>query len=506
MLVLAAFAALPARAEPKTATSAQQDAAKITPKRLPELPTLSPIKLPPPKAEELAELDAMLGRTTSGLQSERETALRELLEAPEDWVPAIAHRIGALADRVDKQRLKRLLEKHRTDARSALMKARTPGAQGSETPDYLGIVTSHADPKSEAWRDLTHLLVLSRLLKTIGTVEATRALIEIYVRFGEFMRVDTQRQLTELGDRAVAGLIEASAHPAKKIRTWALRQLDLLGKAIPGEVVQTEDVRALADVLRAYGRVRNPDSARLLVSFARSERSEVRLAARQGVALLGETAHWQLREAYQDTVGTPPPRDWTWQRTARELFFEFDRARQMAVERDFQEGETAREREDFATMRAAYDRVLSRNPHFDEREALASGYYRFADRFASDLDTEKRAAALDAAQRATRLTALPALRAEAQSLALSLEADRLLTQGVADPTLLERAIELNPANEHARRILGRIEHPGDLTHDVGNRYRASLAIGLVALLATVVIAWRRRRGDSPAAPRAADEA
>ncbi len=53
-------------------------------------------------------------------------------------------------------------------------------------------------------------------------------------------------------------------------------QLDVIGKTVPGEAVQTADNQVLADVLRAYGRARDADAARVIVSFANSDRVQVR--------------------------------------------------------------------------------------------------------------------------------------------------------------------------------------------------------------------------------------
>jgi hypothetical protein len=141
-----------------------------------------------------------------------------------------------------------------------------------------------AEPNNRAWQDLVRVVAMSRMLCHAGGIQAARVLIGVYVRFGEFLRVDTQLQLEKMGGSAVAALIEARHHRAEKIAHWAERQLDGLGKAIPGEAVNTTDYQVLADVLRAYGRVRDPDAARIVISFANSERTQVREAARQAIA------------------------------------------------------------------------------------------------------------------------------------------------------------------------------------------------------------------------------
>ncbi len=68
----------------------------------------------------------------------------------------------------------------------------------------------------------------------------------------------------------------------------------------------------------------------------------MREAARQAIALLGETGNWQLRDAYENVVGKRPARDWNWDRTAQELFFELDRLRSAEVNDLFDKGQKAR--------------------------------------------------------------------------------------------------------------------------------------------------------------------
>ena len=70
-----------------------------------------------------------------------------------------------------------------------------------------------------------------------------------------------------MGDFGVAALIEARRHKADKIARWAERQLDILNKAIPSEAIRTDHHEALADILRAYGRCRDPDAARIILSW-----------------------------------------------------------------------------------------------------------------------------------------------------------------------------------------------------------------------------------------------
>jgi tetratricopeptide (TPR) repeat protein len=394
--------------------------------------------------------------------------------------------------------MKILLGKIRDDARDAVRaRMRAAGDRGEiETPDYLKMLVESARPDEKPWQDLVSVVAMSRMLVQIGRIEAARELVRIYVRFGEFLRVDTQLSLAKMGNKGVAALIEAQTHQAEKIASWAGRQLDTLGKVTIAEAVQTDDYDGLADILRAFGRVRDPEAARVVISFANSERAQVREAARQSVALMGEVALWQLRDTYENTIGKRPPRDWSWQRTARELFGEFDRLRLSRVHKDFEAGLAAQSKGDFARMREAFDKVLTRNPNFERRSEMVDGYVEYARRHA---DHEREAAIL-ALSRAVRIDADKERSKRTESLLSTLRAEALSQQSIADITLLRRAIELDPQNDRARRALDQLERGEQLADSRSTRYVAAGAILAAALAAIAVIGivrFRERRWREP---------
>jgi tetratricopeptide (TPR) repeat protein len=476
----------PAGAETGAAKPAEASPAKPTADRkLPELPTPPSIELKRPEAADLAEVDALLGRIVAETAADRDSAVRELLEAEPKHVSAIRFRLGSVADNADKEAMKRLLLKTRRELLNK--KDDEESDKPSAGVDYLAGLIDKAEPKSEAWRNLVTVLALSRMLESIGNVEAVRGLIEVYARFGEFLRISTQNALTRLGDKAVPALIEAQRHPAEKIAKWAVRQLDMLGKGIPSEAVQTQDQAALADVLRAYGRTRNPDAVRIVVSFANSERTQIREASRQAVALLGEVGSWQLRDTYENVVGKKPPRDWAWERTARELFAEFDRLRVAQVSKFFEEGQAARNRDDFEKMRESFDKLLAYDPSFEQRTELAAGYVAYA----KATQDKSRAAAIAALRRAERLD--PTLK-DAGSLRLTLEAEELEEHGIADSTLLERALEADAQNSRAKSALARFER-GEPKRSENARYVAAGSILAVALAAIAFLLLRKPKLD-----------
>lgn len=490
---------LTAATPPLRAASPADAGADRAQQALPPLPAPPRLELPEPTAEELATVDALLERLHAEAAHDREAAARELLEVDARSVPAIAFRLRALAARADKEAMKRLFTQIRERARDDTRdddKSTKKSADSKGSPDYLTMLVAdrRGDPKTYA--DLIDVVAQSRMLTQIGTVEAVRVLIEVYVRFGEFLRIHTQRELATLGERAVPALIEARRHPAEKIGSWARRQLDMLGRAVPSETVQTPNHQVLADVLRAYGRTRDPDATRIVASFANSERALVREAARQAIVLMGEVALWQLRDSYETTVGKKPPRDWGWERAARELFAEFDRMRSADVTHAFETGRVARARGDLAAMRRAYDEVLAKDPRFGEREELVSGYSAYADQV---METDAKLAQ-EALVRAERLAESPEARARFQSQLLTLRAAAEAKRGVADTTLLKRALELDPRNQRARSLLDGLQR-GD-ADDSSKRARqlAASTIGVGALAALWILLRRRNAPTAVPAP------
>ena len=460
------------------------------------LPEPPPLELPAPRPASLEAIDDLLARLVHADANVRDGAARELLEVKPDWVSGLSRRIDRIAERADKGAMRLLLEKLRERAKKKRSKE-----EREEGVESLGVVLENAAPDSAVWRDLAQTLAVSRMLKNIGSAESVRELIRVYVRFGEFMRIDTQLQLEALGERSIAGLIEAKRHQAPKISSWAQKRLDLLGKSIPHEAVRTKDPAALAEILVALGRTRDPDAARVLISFASTERSQVRTAARQGIALLGDVSAWQLRDAYLDTTGKQAPRDWTWKRTARELFTEYDRLRLAKVFELFEESKKAAEAGDWAKMRDGYDQVLALSPLFEQREQMAAGYMKFA----LDKEASEPEVAISALRRVERLSDKEEDRRRAESLRHVLEARRLRDGGIVDRGLIDKAIALDPESDFAEDELGRTA-ASSTGLPARTRYLLAGAVALVSVGGVGWLGfstWRRRRLDD--AGEAADE-
>jgi HEAT repeat protein len=278
---------------------------------LPELPRLPAIALPEPDPAALKDLDRLLERLTSEDERSRADARNAIGEMDARVVPAVHHRVQDLRAGLDREEAPRVLEAARKAGRKARKSKDEPDAkkekkehkdkahkedEADESGDWLDLLLATPRPKDKTWQDLARLYAMTRILTAVGTTPAVREMIQLYAHFGDLVRIDLQRQVAKLRDKAVPALIEARQHDAKSVQKWAGKELDVLGRAIPGEAVASNDTQILSDVLRAYGRTRDVDAARVILSFCNSERVQLREAAREAVAAIGEPAIWQIRD------------------------------------------------------------------------------------------------------------------------------------------------------------------------------------------------------------------
>ncbi len=490
----AAFAALAALAAPAAASPASSP-----------LPRLATTALPPPDPELSRELEAALAKAAGADEGERQAGLTALREAGPSMLPALARKLAELRKSLDRDAAATLVTEARRRGRSAKAPAAGEGAAGRGGDgegsaagegggDWLAFALAAPRPGEPAYRDLIAVLAVERALVEIGTTPAARELVNVFVYFGDLFRVDVQHMLARLGERALPALLEARKHDAERVRRWAAGRLDALGKAIPGEAVQATDPQVLADVLRAYGRAKDVDALRVVVSFAGSDRGQVREAAREALVNYGEAAVWQLREAYENLLGQRPPPGSPWDKLAAELFEAHDRARLAEVYGLFDEGlELGREGR-LADMADRFDRVLARAPTFERRAEMVPGYLSLA----RSVDGNDPAAALVLARKALRLDPEGAHAKSLASYVLTLEGEAQAARGLADAVPFRRAAELDPANGRARAGLARLERGPGLAPPGAYRYAAAAAVALVALASAIYLRpWRR------AAPRVA---
>jgi hypothetical protein len=121
---------------------------------------------------------------------------------------------------------------------------------------------------------------------------------------------------------------------------------------------------------------------------------------------------------------------------------------------------------------------------------MAAGYYSFAEAHIDDHDP---GLALKALSRVDRLAGdSEPLKRSAQSLRLTLEAQRLFQRHIADQTLLRRALDLDARNARAKHLLERITRGDAASEHRVYRYVAAGAILALSLGGLVFILLRRK--------------
>lgn len=490
LVLLGTLAFLPgqlAKAGPGDAGAARSEPDAPSPQ---PLPVFVERALPNADGAALARLDLLIDQLLAPGSKTRADAVALVRLVDASWLPAVAERFDRVADTANKPALELLLRNIRKRSRPTPLPA---GTKPGPTPDLLELITGFPDRSSAFLRPLTEVVAYSRMLETIGSLPAARRLVAVYVRFGEFLRSDTELALARLGDGAIAALIETSAHPMPRVAEWAKAQLEAMGKHVASEAMQVQDLEQRADILRAYGKTRDVETARLLIAFSASERAPIRLAAREAVALLGEPGLWQLRDAYRRAVGEGAPDTWSWRRVAEELFAQFDRQRLTGIYDLFNHGREAAEHGDLAAASADFDRVLAWDPEFERGPAMAAVYLALGQR---QLETDPVAATL-ALRRAERLAREGKTHDRALSLRYTLDARSLLARGIVDEVLVQRARELDPENAHADALERELRERSRDDRSLYQRYIAAAVILALGLVALGVLALRRRDAPAP---------
>lgn len=512
ILLVASLALVPAVAlagkdAPSASASASASAAPAA-SALPELPRLPPIPAPEPDPTATKELDRLLERLTSEDERSRDDARKAIADVTPAFVAAIRHRVQDLRGSLDREEAPRVLEAARKAGRKSLKKGDEPAEPKKKSKkakkeeddsgdgDWLDFLLQSARPKDRAWKDLARLYGMTRMLAAIGTTPAMREMIQLYAYFNELVRIDLQRQVAKLRDKAVPALIEARQHDAKNVQRWANKQLDVLGRAIPGEAVASNDTQVLADVLRAYGRTRDVDAVRVILSFCNSERVQLREASREAVAAIGEPGVWQIRDQYLGLTGEKPPRAWAWDRLARELFAIYDKQRLSEILKLMDEGVAAAGAGKVVEAVAAFDKVLARAPLFERRKEMAPSYVERA----KQIEGDQREEALALMRKALRLDPKGDRSKAMEAEIACLEGEVSIAQGMPDKTAFERALALDPAHERARRALASLEDKAIERQTHHRRYAAAGGVGLFAIVAMILLARRKPAVAKPAEP------
>ena len=477
-------------------------ATELSTEELNALVPLAPLPQLPDTAKEIApearaQVQSLLAALVSSHEDDRNFAASSLQALDSSAVLALREQLTAIADAHRAEDLKKDLLAIRERAREQLRKKQQASGQtGSiETPDYLVMLLNEPKPDNSRWMALTQIIAISRASSAIASTDAALNVIEVYVRFGEFLRVDTQLQLKKLDDYGIAALIETTLHQSNRIANWAKKILDQEGKTLPSKAVQGQDPAALAAILIAYGKTKNADALQMVLSFTNSERSLLRDSARTSIALYGSSANWELRESFERLIGNHPSKEWAWDRVARELFRALDSQRLNVAFEQLRAANTAIEQGKPLEACQHFSVLIAHDPSFPAGDKMADQLLECA-LSKEDLSIQNR---ILYAARAERLAIPKESKLKATATRLALEARRSYTDdGSVDRVRIERALSLDPSNRFALELKEETHRSSsDSSGSKGRPWLQPLLISLTAALGFFLLLFRRK---SPAIP------
>jgi tetratricopeptide (TPR) repeat protein len=339
-------------------------------------------------------------------------------------------------------------------------------------------------------------LLLSGILaaEREGGVVGARVLVRLAVEHKALFKSQAAGALRRMGDRAVAALIEVRRDNDKDVRSFANKTLDALGKFLPSDAVQVQDPQALAEVLLAFGKVKDPDAIRAIVPYLNADRTPVRDAARTAILQFGDAARPALKETFDQYTGERAGDDWSAEKILAKLVVAYDRVRLAEVFKLLDEGIAHREAGRLEESVASFDALLARAPTFERRAELAPAY----------LDLARKQEPTDRAK-ARLLFAKAARLAHGTPLSATIEADLAvldtqdqLARGVADPSLLHKALTLDPSHARAKQLLATLESETRTKEDRLRRFALAGFVGLVTgIAATLFLGRRPKRASRP---------
>ncbi len=393
--------------------------------------------------------------------------------------------VSALAEELAARRRATTPELDRAVATT--VKGASPKGPAARDDDLLDDLL-HLPPSSEAVRAALTTECTLRALAHVGTPAAVGELAALSADYGGAFRPELAAAVKQLGDRAVPGLIRARRGTTPAVARWATGQLEGMNRRVPGDCVQTKDTDVLADVLRAFGAIRDPDALGVVLSFVNADRDSIRQAARDAVGAYGPDAVPRVREAFAAITGKPASPDWGPPEAARALFGADDEIRLQDTNQLVDAGFQSARDGDLKSATLAFDKALARQPDLERAPDLAPVYVMYA----LAIEDTDRESAQSYLRKAVALAPEGPRAAQAESELSFLEGEQLRDRGVVDESLFRRALQLDPTHARARSVLEQLESAATERHA---RIRRASALGgaLALVLASLVLFVGRRR-------------
>lgn len=338
---------------------------------------------------------------------------------------------------------------------------------------------------------LRRVLATDAMLRALAHASSTlsaRLLVAAPGDLGGGFRPEIAKLVRQIGDRAVPALIESRREALPEVRSWGLALLESMGRRTPADAVRTKDDDLLTDILRAYGLVGDLEALPAILSFANSDRAQVRAAARDATLAYGQDGVWRLREAYAVLLGEQAPEGTTAADLAKRLFEAYDRYRLRDVHALVDRGLAQLDAGQTQQAVAAFDEALAREPMIDRRAEMVPAYLELGE----SLEPADPAAALVHLRKALRLDEAGPRSKRVRSRIRYLEGKSAIARGVEDTEPFEQAVLLDPDNGAARAELARLHRALEQGRPGPWRLAAAGAIVVLAAAGIVLLGGRKR--------------
>ena len=352
------------------------------------------------------------------------------------------------------------------------------------------------DSWTAATNEVTEAIVVIRALGRGHTVEGMTALIRFMPRERQTFRREVAKALLDAGAWSLPALIRGKRTGGNDaVKRFCRSIIASLGASAPADAVRRTDNELLADILLAYGDTKDPQAMNVVASFVDSEREIVREAARRAIGKYGGNAIWALRQGYENMTGREPPNEWNFDRTARELYTLYDRARTREAEAALNRGLRAARAGKSDEMLAAFDRALALAPRYSRRKDMVPGLLAHAEELLRGGEGDEEAVAL--LRRAQRLDpAGPHSRRIGAHLSY-LEGKDWMDRGLYDRAPFEQALAQDPRHPLARQAVEEIDAAARGERRVRKTpLKIAIALAFVAVGTLVWVVRRRKPGRS----------
>lgn len=432
-------------------------------------------------------LEAILARLRTEDRETRTQAVDALNALEVSDVPAI------------RQRLLSNLGMSHFAVHAAMVRAIRNVTGGRENADYDLLNALLNFPARSPDMDVaTERIALATALGNIKCADSGRALVAFGLAHNRIFRLASIRVAKNQLKEYICPAVIEFRRPTEDARMYLRAVREAARRVTPGECVQTRDNALLAEVIRAFGAVRQTDAMAVVANYVNSDRLQVRDAARWAITQYGRDAINTLRTTYETFVGDDPNPLWGWERISRELYAAYDRRKAEEVQTALDAGLAAARGGRMAEMLEKFEWVLARHPLYERRAEMIEPLLRYA----HSLESSDSAKAAVIYRTALRLAPDGTHAASIRASILFLEAERSLARGVADPELYRAAIEQD--SSHAR---ARAQYEAVAQDELMKRRRRRRAIGaaglmIVGLASISLIATggkvRKRKKKSPA--------